>query len=285
MNSSGVGLRNNKKKNARQTQRARSRESEGEERVGKPRSIRIRTTVLVASVLLVLLVSVFIWRSSTTGPADTGQQPGLETPKAVILDGLFSESPNFAFSQNVTNYLSAAGYVVDNFRGENVTIGLLRNIAGYRVMVLRLHSAVHSDRNLYIFSGEPYTESKYTMEQLAGSVKKANTTDGRLYFAINIFLLGANKADSLKGSTVILMGCNGTNDAYSINRLLERGVKTFFGWTGYVYLSHTDQATLTLVRALCLEKLRPEQAVQKTMTEVGPDPEYQTVYEFRTQQK
>ena len=284
MNSNGVGLRN-KKKDARRTTRARSREPEGDDGPRKSRSKRVRTTVLIASVLLVLTVSVFIWRTSTTAPPDTGQQPGLETPKAVILDGLFSESPNFAFSQSLTNYLSAAGYVVDNVRGESVTIGLLSNISGYRVIVLRLHSTLDSLKNLYIFSGEPYTESKYTMEQLTGSVKKANTTQGKMYFAINIFLLGVNTADSLKDATVILMGCNGTDDAYSINRLFERGVKTYFGWTGYVDLSHTDQATLTLVKALCLERLSPEQAVQKTMTEVGPDPEYQTVYEYRIRQQ
>ena len=264
-------------------QRARPREPEGDDEPRKSRSKRIRTTAFITSVLLVLLVSVFIWRTSTTAPPDTGQQPDLETPKAVILDGLFSESPNFAFSQNLTNYLSAAGYVVDNVRGENVTIDLLSNIRGYRIIILRLHSTLDSLRNLYIFSGESYDAAKHLL--MPPSVKVANTTEGKMYFAISIFLLGANRADSLKDSTVILMGCNGTDDAYSIKRLFERGVETFFGWTGYVDLSHTDQATLTLAKALYLERLSPEQAVHKTMTEVGPDPKYQTVYECRIQQK
>jgi hypothetical protein len=274
----------NKGKEIGQKRRAGAKETNDNKSFGKLRSKRLRTTVIVASFLLILTIGLFVWNSSNRTPPDSGQQPGLEAPKAAILDGLYSESPNLGFSQILTNYLSAAGYTVDNFRGENVTIDLIRNVAGYKVMVLRLHSAIHSDRNLYIFSGEPYTESKYTMEQLAGIVRKANTTEGKLYFAINIAFLGSSKPDSLKGSTVILMGCHGVSDQYSVDKLLESGVKTYFGWTGYVDLSHTDEATLALVKALCLERLSPEQAVQKAMAEVGPDPVYETVYECRVQQ-
>ena len=271
----------NKGREAGQKHRAGVKESDDNKGSGKLRSKWLRTTVIVASFLLILTIGLFVWNSSNRTPPDSGQQPGLEAPKAAILDGLYSESPNPAFSQSLTNYLNASGYTVDIFRGENVTIDLLRNIAGYKVMVLRLHSAIHSDRNLYIFSGEPYTESKYTMEQLTGSVRKANTTEGKLYFAINIALLGNKKPDGLKDSTVILMGCHGVSDQYSVDRLLENGVETYFGWTGYVDLSHTDQATLVLVKALCVEKLSPEQAVQEAMTKVGPDPIYDTVYECR----
>ena len=274
----------NKGKEAEQKHRAGVKETNDSKSSGKLRSKWLRTTIIVASFLLILTIGLFVWNSSNRTPPDSGQQPGLEAPKAAILDGLYSESPNLTFSQSLTNYLSAAGYTVDIFRGENVTIDLLRNIAGYKVMVLRLHSAIHSDRNLYIFSGEPYTESKYTMEQLTGSVRKANTTEGKLYFAINIAFLGKNKLDSFKDSTVILMGCHGVSDQDSVDRLLESGVKTYFGWTGYVDLSHTDEATLALVKALCLEKLSPEQAVQKAMTEVGPDRRYGTVYQCRVRQ-
>jgi len=273
----------NKKREAEQKHRAGVKESDDNKSSGKLRSKWLRTTVIVASFLLILTIGLFVWNSSNRTPPDSGQQPGLEAPKAAILDGLYSESPNPAFSQILTNYLSAAGYTVDNFRGENVTIDLLRKIEGYRVIVLRLHSTLDSLKNLYVFSGEPYDAAKYLL--MPQSVRVANTTEGKMYFAIGIFLLGANKADSLKDSTVILMGCNGTSDAYSINRLFDRGVKIFFGWTGYVDLSHTDEATLALVKALCLEKLSPEQAVQKAMTEVGPDQSYpQTVYECRIRQ-
>lgn len=227
-----------------------------------------------------IMISLVVW-NSTNSPPDSGKQPqrAIEASKAVILDGLYSESPNLAFSQSLTNYLSAAGYEVDDFRGDNVTIDLLTNIANYSVVILRLHSTLDKYGNLYIFSGEPYTESKYAMEQLTGSVRKAKTFDGKLYFALNVVLLGAKKQDSLKDSTVILMGCNGTADSWGIRKLHERGVKTYIAWTGYVDLSHSDDATLTLVKNLYVEKLSPAAAVEKTMAEAHPDPLYQTVYQ------
>ena len=272
----------NKGREVEQKHRAGVKESDDNKSSGKLRSKWLRTTVIVASFLLILTISLFVWNSSNRTPPDSGQQPGLGAPKAAILDGLYSESPNMTFSQILTNYLSAAGYTVDIFRGENVTIDLLRNIAGYKVVILRLHSTVgpDPDRNLYVFSGEPYNTSGYGFP-----VRQGRTTEGKEYFATTIFSLGSfARADALKDSTVILMGCNGTGDPYSINRLFKKGVKVYFGWTGYVDLSHTDEATLALVKALCLEKLSPEQAVQKAMTEVRPDPLYETVYECRVRQ-
>lgn len=269
----------NKGREVEQKHRAGVKESDDNRSSGKLRSKRLRTTVIVASFLLILTIGLFVWNSSNRTPPDSGQQPGLEVPKAAILDGLYSESPNITFSQTLTNYLSAAGYTVDIFRGENVTIDLLRNIAGYKVVILRLHSTIDPDfRNLYVFSGEPYNTSGYD-----SPVRQGRTTEGKEYFATTIFSLGSfARADALKDSTVILMGCNGTGDPHSIDRLFKKGVKVYFGWTGYVELSHTDEATLSLVKALYLKKLNPEQAVQEAMTEVGPDQSYpQTVYECR----
>lgn len=272
----------NKGREAEQKHRAGVKETNDNKSPGKLRSKWLRTTIIVASFLLILTIGLFAWNSSNRTPPDSGQQPGLEAPKAAILDGLYSESPNMTFSQILTNYLSAAGYTVDIFRGENVTIDLLRNIAGYKVVILRLHSTIgpDPDRNLYVFSGEPYNTSGYGFP-----VRQGRTTEGKEYFATTIFSLGSfARADALKDSTVILMGCNGTGDPYSIDRLFKKGVKVYFGWTGYVDLSHTDEATLALVKALCLEKLSPEQAVQKAMTEVRPDPLYETVYQCRIRQ-
>ncbi len=157
----------NKGREAEQKHRAGVKESDDNRSSGKLRSKRLRTTVIVASFLLILTIGLFVWNSSNRTPPDSGQQPGLEVPKAAILDGLYSESPNITFSQTLTNYLSAAGYTVDIFRGENVTIDLLRNIAGYKVVILRLHSTIDPDfRNLYVFSGEAGGGLRYLINSL-----------------------------------------------------------------------------------------------------------------------
>jgi hypothetical protein len=93
-------------------------------------------------------------------------------------------------------------------------------------------------------------------------------------FALNAVFLGSNKLDSLNGTTIILAGCNGTATPYVIQRIFERGVKAYVAWNGYVDLSHSDEATLKLVRALYSEGFSLDEAVKRVMTEVGPDPLY-----------
>jgi hypothetical protein len=247
---------------------------------GRSRSRRLRMAVIVASFLLIFAIGLVVWSSSGGAPG-SGQRPGSEVPKAAILDGLYSSSPNVVFLDNLSDCLVADGFRVDVFKGENVTIDLLRNISGYDVLVLRLHSAINIDGRLYIFSGEPYSPSKYWYDVLSGSVKKAEDFEGNFFFAISLQLLGSNKQDSLKGSTIMLMGCNGTDDSWGVKKLLDKGVSAFFGWNGYVDLSHSDQATLALMRALYVEKLGPRDADQEAMAAVGPDPSYKTVLQCR----
>lgn len=265
-----------KRKEERQRERRNRQRTTNADESRRPSARWLRLAV-VASCVVILTSALLIW-NSYNGPTDSGNHPD-KVQKAAILDGLYSESRNDTLTQTLTEYLVVGGYAVDSFRGENVTIDLLRSIADYKILILRLHSAIYKDQNLYIFGGEPYTESKYTLERLTGSVRKAVTFADKEYFAINIALLGANKVGGLKDSTIILMGCNGTGDSVSINTLLQKGVKTYFGWTGFVDLSHSDEATLRLVKALVLEKLNPAEAVEKTMAEVHPDPTYQTIYE------
>jgi hypothetical protein len=251
------------------------------QRLEKPNRRRLKTRlVAVASCLLVVSISLFLWTSSTTSP-QPAHQTTVEVPKAVILDALYAGPQDLAYEQSLTNYLSIAGYWVDVFRGENVTIDLLRSVGGYRVLILRLHSAIGSAGGfLYLFSGEKYTQSKYVQDRLWGAVREGITFDNDSYFAINAVFLGGNKPTGLKDSTIILMGCNGTGDSYSIQRFLDRGVKAYIAWTGYVELSHSDDATLALVKALYLQGSSVQAAVEEVMKEVGTELGYNSVLEY-----
>lgn len=239
--------------------------------------------VILVGFGLLLLSAGILWVNWSYAP----QQPQLQqfqphadvtVPRAAILDGLYDTEPNSTLTGSMVQCLSNAGYTVDVFRGANVTVDLLRNVGGYKILILRLHSTIHTDGFLYLFSGEKYTESKYVNEQLAGAVKKAYTFNESEppYFALNAVFLGNNKPDGLNGTTIILTGCNGTATPYMIKRFFERGVKAYVSWDGYVDLSHSDEATLRLVKALCSEGLSPKVAVEEVNREVGRDPFYQS---------
>ncbi len=241
----------------------------------------IRVAAILAAASLIIVVAGFVWLNWRSAPEQAGPEANVDVPRAAILDGLYKTEPDLTLIEDLNNCISSAGYRVDLFQGENVTIDLLRNVCGYKMLVLRLHSSIHTDGFLYIFSGEYYTESKYVNEQLSGSVRKGYTFDESEppYFALNAVFLGKGRPDGLNGSTIILTGCNGTGKPYVVQRIFEGGAKAYISWNGYVDLSHSDKATLRLVKALCTEKLGLREAVERTMKEVGPDPFYESVLE------
>jgi hypothetical protein len=249
----------------------------------KLRSPRLRNAVILVAFGLLLFSAGFLsvnWPAARQQPQPQQLQQGTDVnvPRAAMLDGLYDAEPNSALTDGIVQCLSNAGYKVDLFRGANVTVDLLRNVGGYKILILRLHSTIHTDEFLYLYSGEKYTESKYANEQLAGAVRKAYTFDESEtpYFALNAVFLGNNKPDGLNGTTIILTGCNGTATPYVIQRFFERGVKVYVSWDGYVDLSHSDDATLRLVRTMYSEGLSPKGAVEEVNREVGPDPFYQS---------
>ena len=247
-------------------------------------SKRLKVSLIVTIISLSVLSASFLFLTRAPEPEQTGQSSGFAVPRAAILDALYTTDPNENFTQSVIGYLTYAGLQVDVFRGENVSIDLLENIGGYRVIILRVHSAVHTNKYLYVFSGEIYTESGHLAEEALGGVREARPDEGnKSYFALNALFLGTKKPEGLQGSTIVLMGCNGTGDPSSIQRLfIERGIKAYVAWNGYVDLAHSDNATMTLVKALYAERLDPAEAVQKTMNQVGPDPFWKSVLECNT---
>jgi len=107
---------------------------------------------------------------------------------------------------------------------KNVTIDLLRRIGGYGLLILRLHSAIDPRYGfLYLFSAERFNEAEYETrfgeESVSGAVRQGITFEGEEYFTLRADLLGYMKQGGLNGSTIILMGCNGTNSDHAIEGL------------------------------------------------------------------
>jgi len=179
-----------------------------------PHSRRLRNVVILVAFGLLLFSAGFLlvnWPSARPQPQPQQLQPSTDVnvPRAAILDGLYDTEPNSALTDSMMQCISNAGYKVDLFRGTNVTVDLFRNIGGYKILILRLHSAIHTDEFLYIFSGEKYTESKYVNEQLTGAVRKGYTFNESEtpYFTLNAVFLGNINPNGLNGTTIILAGC------------------------------------------------------------------------------
>ncbi|MEM1514873.1 MAG: hypothetical protein QXH24_02325 [Candidatus Bathyarchaeia archaeon] len=201
------------------------------------------------------------------------EEGGVDFSRAVIIDSIGLTKPNPAFLEGAREVLVNAGLKVEFFNGSQVTIRLLDDFGGYGLVILRVHSAIDIKHGfLYLFSAEPYSKDKYLYEQYYGAYREAYTFDSNegLYFALRADLLGSE--DGLRGSTIILMGCNGTNSEYAIEKLFEKGAKEIIAWDGYVDLEYTDKVALKLLRLVYEEGLSFSEAVQRVMDVMGPDP-------------
>lgn len=206
-----------------------------------------------------------------------------DLPRAVIIDGIALTKPNPQFIQSVNETLRKAGLDVDVYQGKEVTINLLRNIGGYSLVILRMHSAIDKFGFLYVFSAEKYNETGYSNLRAYGAVKEAITFENQSYFALRADLLGYMSEKGVNGSTIILMGCNGTNSQYAINKLFKKGVKAIIAWNGYVDLGYSDNITLNLLKDIYEDNMSFQKAVEKIMNEYGSDPKWKSRIKYLTQ--
>ena len=219
---------------------------------------------------LIVFVGTYFWQPQPSPPA-------ADPSRAVLVDGIGLTKPNPDFIAGVKDVLNRSGLKLDIYEGSEVTIDLLENLAGYGLIILRLHSAVEEEfRLLYIFSAEPYNESEISRfgDEWGPIVRQAITFDNESYFALRADTLGyKNERESLRGAVIILMGCNGTDGKTTIQKLfVDRGVKAVIAWDGYVDLDYTDEITLLLLKTVYEDKIEFKDAVEKLMKEKGPDP-------------
>jgi len=241
-------------------------------------------TALAASVLAVV-AAVAIY-SAAAGPPWGGDGSGASGPlTAAIVDQLSLTAPGPEFAETATQTLEDAGYKVDYFPGEEVTVSFYRSLPlrGYDLLILRAHSARLQQEwdggtvdEVILFTNEPYSDRKHRDEQEAGQLSIAryyeDSTDR--YFGIAPDFIRSSMKGEFEGTTIILMGCEGLGSEKTADAFVQKGADSIISWSGLVSASHTDAATEELLAQLVEEKLNPPDAVARTMAEVGPDPSY-----------
>jgi hypothetical protein len=250
----------------------------------KMRIVSLIVTLVILFSLIVLfsyyLLAYFAVFSSSKDDGDgTSNNDGNGTSnstllKAALVDALYSDFPNDYFTSELNHTLQAAGYSVDVFQGTNVTVDFLKDLpTGYKLIVLRLHSAPSDSGDLYFFTAEPYSVGAHTQEQQSRLVKAAYAReDSQSVFAVNWAFIRVFMEKELNGTLVVAMGCDGTLDEGVIREFKNQGAVGYVGWTGPVSLSHSDTAVLHFVKDLYERDMSFEQAVEDTNRVVGADP-------------
>ncbi len=210
-------------------------------------------------------------------------------PRVAIVDQLSLTAPNPAFAGEATQMLEAAGYAVDYYPGEQVTVDFYRDLAkrDYELVLLRAHAGRHQvDGKLpddtRLFTSEPYSPTKYVEEQRDGRLSislfdRGQSEESELYFGIPAEFVTSSMKGNFDGATVVLMGCDVLRGERLAQAFVEKGAVAVVGWDGPVSASHTDAATLNLLERMLDDELAAPDAAAAAMAELGPDPFYDSV--------
>ena len=259
----------------------------GDDSGGGRSSTRRRLTGLAAIAAGLVLVSVLVavglvaWSLTTEGSSD-----GPKT--AVIVDQLSLTVPNQAFVTAATGLLEEAGYSVDYYSGEEITVDFYKSLPtrGYDYIVMRVHSGLYTEEGsgdgvdsevtfLALFTNETYNQYTYIEEQEAGRIGKAFYREGgEELFAIGPGFVSSSMEGRFDDTMIVMMGCDGLGTTVTADSFIQKGAEAFISWSQPVTASHTDAATEELLEKLLIEGLSTADAVERTAAELGPDPAY-----------
>jgi hypothetical protein len=264
---------------------------------------RSRRRLTTSGVLLLgCILAVAAGISFATG---SGSGEAAASRRAAIVDQLALTSPDQPFIDEATATLKQAGYAVDYYPSDQVTVDFYRDLPthGYGLILVRAHSGfalkdssglaqeVRGQGETFVFTSEPYSQDKYLQDQrdrrlsvafyfdLSGvkvdldAMTQAYKSLPR-YFGVKPGFIASSSRGKFDKTTVILMGCNGLASNALAKAFASKGAQAVVGWDDLVSASHTDAATERLLTHLVVEGAPVQQAVASTMAEVGPDPTY-----------
>jgi hypothetical protein len=192
------------------------------------------------------------------------------------------------FVKECSSILEKAGYTVDYYKGEDVTVEFYRNLPthGYNLIVFRVHSSyVRKQRysSLALYTSEPYSSIRYVYEQLRDEVARgwvAPYRKGEPYFVVTEKFVQNSLKGIFKDTIIIAMGCSGIKQNVMAAAFYEKGAKVYIGWDGPVSVYQTDRTTIRFLKHFLLEKQTISEAVEQTMEEVGSESRYRSMLLF-----
>ncbi len=207
---------------------------------------------------------------------------------AAIVDQLSLTQPNPEFVSSARSLLAEAGYLVDYFAGEQVTVDLYRSLPqrDYDMIILRVHAGITTEVDassgerteteyVSLFTGEPHTPGKYPDEELNRLGRARYYEDADPLFGIGPDFITDSMEGRFDDTLIIMMGCDGLRSQRTAQAFLDKGAQAFVSWTQPVSASHTDATTQRLLERLLIEGQPTSEAVRQTAAEVGPDPAYE----------
>lgn len=223
-----------------------------------------------------------------TYPIGQPAPDNLAKPGAAIIDQLSSFQENEGFITEVTGELEDYGFEVDIYQGNNITVDLYRQLPsyGYDLIIFRAHSGLigskeESIERTCLFTNEPYSEMRHVAEQLGDQLAMARMDEYHPWvFGIGDEFVTQSMEGEFDNAVIIMMGCSCLYLPDLATAFVDKGASVYLAWDASVELDYVDKATLYLTGQLCSEKLTVKEAVNNTMSVIGPDPKYRAVLQY-----
>jgi hypothetical protein len=249
--------------------------------------------VALALLLLVGLVNLAAPRaleglfagSPTPVPSPTPTQP-----RAAIIDQTGYSFPSPDFIDQAEAYLEEAGYAVTYHAPEEVTVSFYRMLPdkGYDFILFQTHSTsevvVRDDEKSeedvkpgpFLFTTELYEKQRHLTLQMTDQVRASELffEGSPQLFAVGPEFVRRSMRGLFPDTVIIIGGCQSLAEPDLAQAFLDKGASVVIGWDEMVNLSHNNRAVLRLLEAMLAEDQAPQEAVETTMAEVGPDPGY-----------
>jgi len=206
-------------------------------------------------------------------------------PRAAIIDQLHNDIPNLEYQKNVTAYLTSAGYDVDIYTTDDITVNFYKKLPSmnYEFIVIRSHSLGDGtvEESASLFTGEIYRRDRYMDEQYAGQVGKGlqylpaeverlggwEALRDETYFVVGSKLVDELMVGTFPNSIIVLGGCETTEGTTLADSLLQRGASEVIGWNGLVSSKDNDKVIMKLLEDTLLNEVEIQHAVQSVMQE------------------
>jgi len=212
---------------------------------------------------------------------------------AAIIDQLHDLFPNKSAQQKALKYLESAGYDVDIYTTEDITVDFYKKLPSmnYKFIYIRTHSleVFQLENSTFLFTGEKYDIDKYIMEQLSGQVHKAiplsdQSSDEAIknarsdpdasYFTIGSKLVDEQMIGKFPQSVIIIGGCESVRKLDLAQSLIFRGASSVIGWDRSIISIENDQVMLALLEETLINKIGFNDAIISVMEEFGQNLAY-----------
>ena len=228
-------------------------------------------------------------QQSANVPQETLQVESIK--KAAILDQIHNDIPNTFFQEQAQQYLNDAGYEVDLYTTDDITVDFYKNLPAmdYQFIVLRTHGAGggFSD-SAFLFTGEKYSKTKYIQEQLLEQVHpgvpiidqdyervswdEIDEIEDPMYFTVGSKMIDELMVGKFPNSVILIGGCDALANSDMAKSLIFRGASEVVGWNGLIDSFENDRVLLELLKLLLVNKVEMRDAIEVVMQNYGPFP-------------